>query len=77
MPKTTFPATKAGFRVSEFTAACGMGRRTFYDLPPELAPKSIKIGYSRIIVETPQQYLSRIAELQAKDSEDQAGQKVA
>lgn len=67
----TFPATKAGYRISEFAAACGMGRRTIYDLPPELRPKSIKIGHARIIVESPREYLQRLAEEQLGDTEAQ------
>ena len=71
MEKYSFPATKAGFRVSEFARACGLGRRTIYDLPPEKWPKSIKIGHARIIVESPREYLQRLAEEQLSETDAQ------
>lgn len=55
---------KAGFRIKEFATACGLSRATIYALPQTQQPKSIKIGRARVIVESPQQFLQRLAEAQ-------------
>lgn len=54
----------AGLRPRQFWQAVGISRAGGYALPLELQPKSIKLGRSRIITESPAEYLARVAELQ-------------
>ena len=55
---------KAGYRPAEFAEACGFARSTFYALPPELRPRSVKVGTATIVIEQPRDYLTRLASLQ-------------
>jgi len=57
---------QAGFRIKQFARACGFSVRTFYELPEEQQPKSVKMGRARIIVESPREYLERMATVQAQ-----------
>ena len=50
--------------VEEFCSALGFGRERFYRLPPSQAPRSVKLGHARRIIESPQQYVQRIADVQ-------------
>ena len=60
------PAIKVGRGVNEFCAAIDLCRGSYYNLPPELQPKSVKFGKRRIIIEDPRSYLERIAAAQAQ-----------
>lgn len=61
-PEAAIP--KAGFSIDEYCAAISYCRATYYNLPPELRPRSIKIGKRRIIVEPPAEYLARLSAAQ-------------
>lgn len=61
--QTAIPLTVAGFALEAWCKATGYSRATYYNLPIELQPQSVKIGRRRIISETPADYLRRIAEL--------------
>ena len=52
---------KAGFSIREWCPAVGMGRSTFYVLPLELRPKTVKLGKKHLVIESPRDYLDRIA----------------
>lgn len=48
----------------EWCAALNLGGSTFYTL--EIRPRSVKIGKRLLIVESPAEYVARIAAMQAK-----------
>lgn len=58
------PSGEAGFRVKDFVRACGIGRTAYYTLPEDQKPKSVRIGRSVVIVETPVEFLRRLAAIQ-------------
>ena len=51
----------AGFRLNDWLRLVGYGRSTYYSLPPELKPASVKIGAAVVIIEAPVDYLARLA----------------
>ncbi len=55
------PLEVAGYSVSRWTAAVGIGRATYYTMSPEHRPQSVKIGVRHIIIETPGDWLARMA----------------
>lgn len=58
----------AGFRISTWCPAVGLSRSTYYALPEELRPPSIRIGKSHIITESPEDYLKRIGSVQREEA---------
>ena len=60
------PAEKAGWRPSEWYPAIGISRSAYYSLPPEREPRYLKFGTAKVIVETPAEYLRRIADAEAQ-----------
>ena len=56
--KTTEPA---GWSIPAFCASCNFSRASFYNLPDELRPRSVKLGKRHIIIEAPSEYLARLA----------------
>jgi len=63
MPDTTH-TDRAGWSIPSYCEACNFSRATFYNLPADLRPRSLKIGKRHIIIESPSAYLSRLAEAQ-------------
>ena len=59
---------KAGYKLNPWLKAAGFGRNTFYTMSPEMRPKNVKINKSLIIFESPEDYLARRADEQAKAS---------
>jgi len=57
---------RAGYPVRKWLAETSISRSYLYALPPEQQPRSVKLGRRRIIIETPGDWLKRIAELSAK-----------
>jgi hypothetical protein len=55
---------RAGWSISSYCAACDFSRATFYNLPDDLRPRSLKLGKRRIIIEPPSEYLARLAAVQ-------------
>ena len=55
------PAEKAGWRPAEWFPAIGISRSAYYALPAERRPKAVKFGTAKVIVESPRDYLARIA----------------
>ena len=57
-------------RVRGWREELGIGNTKFHDLlnNPDLAPRSVKVGGSRIMLETPIEYLERIAAAQERES---------
>lgn len=53
-----------GLRPAQFWQAVGISRPAGYALPPEMQPRSIKLGGARVIIEPPKEYLERIAQQQ-------------
>lgn len=53
---------KSGYSVPIWTAAVGIGRATFYTLPPDARPESVTVGARRIIIEPPAAWLKRMAD---------------
>lgn len=62
--KKHFDVPTAGFTVNDWCTAAGFGRTTEWALPPELKPRSIRIGTRRIIIEPPAEYHARIFAMQ-------------
>jgi hypothetical protein len=58
------PTPQVGWRVRPWTAAIGVAGSTFYQLDPP--PESILLGTSRIILESPADYIARVAALTAQ-----------
>ena len=50
---------RAGWRRREWCAAIGIGRSTYYTLGPR-APRSVRVGGMRIILESPSDWLARV-----------------
>lgn len=63
---TTSSLARAGWSIPAFCNACDFSRATFYNLPPELRPQSLKLGKRHIIIEPPGDYLRRLAASQAE-----------
>jgi predicted DNA-binding transcriptional regulator AlpA len=57
----TVQPNQAGFRIKEFSKACGFSRSAFYNLPDDQKPKLVKIGRATVIIETPAEFLQRLA----------------
>ena len=57
---------KAGYRISEWCRAVGISRPSFYNLADEFAPRMLRINSMPIILESPAEYLTRVAALQTK-----------
>ena len=64
----------AGFAIEPWCKAAGYSRATFYNLPQDLRPHSVKIGKRHIIRETPQAYLARLAARDRKTAENETQQ---
>jgi len=47
--------------VSEWCKKARIGITKFYSLPPDIAPRQVKVGDRRIIIEGPRQWGERIA----------------
>ena len=52
---------KTGLTVKEFCAGSGISNSTYYGIPPGDKPKQITIGSKVIILESPADWLARIA----------------
>ena len=58
---TEEPATPAGWNVPDWCAATSISRASFYLLAQK--PRTVKLGRRTVVIESPQAYLQRIAEL--------------
>ena len=61
MSKQTLAVDRAGWSIPLHCAACGYSRAKYYNLPHEQRPRSLKIGKRHIIIESPVEYLARLA----------------
>ncbi|HXF65638.1 MAG TPA: hypothetical protein VNK67_02925 [Burkholderiales bacterium] len=63
---------QAGLSLSEFLRRVGFSRSTYYSLPKAEKPKLVRIGKEGskrsaiVVIERPDLYLQRIAEMQAQ-----------
>ena len=55
------PTMRSVRRVDGFCKALGIGRSKFYSFPPEDRPKTAKLGSARVILESPEEFLARLA----------------
>lgn len=53
--------SKAGWRVEEWAADCGLSRSYTYNLLTRGAIKSVRVGRNRIITTPPRDYLAGLA----------------
>jgi hypothetical protein len=53
--------TKAGWRVEEWAADCGLSRSYTYNLLARGAIKGVRVGRNRIITTPPAEYLASLA----------------
>lgn len=64
-PSTAPPAVqKAGFSIREFCTSVGFSVAKFYILPADQKPRCVKLHGRVIVIESPDAYLARMAELQ-------------
>lgn len=57
------PARQVAWRLSSWLALVGLPRSSFYALAPQFKPKTLVIGGRVYVVESPAQFLARIAAL--------------
>ena len=55
------PAAPVGYSVRSWAASVGIGTSTFYTVPSEHRPQSVKVGVRHIIIEAPFDWLKRMA----------------
>ena len=60
MESTTGSTSRAAWTVEEFAEGARIHRATFYKIPAELRPASIKIGKRTVIIESPAAWLARV-----------------
>jgi hypothetical protein len=60
---------RAGYNLKDWCESAGFCRATYYNLPPDLQPKSVRILGRRIIIEPPDAYLQRVASREIDDAE--------
>lgn len=51
---------RAGWGIKPWVQEIGKSRAWYYGLPPALQPFCVKVGASRIITESPRDYLQRV-----------------
>jgi hypothetical protein len=59
--------TPASWRVSRWCAIAGIARSKFYTLPVDQRPRSARVGSVDLIIESPSEYLERLARAQRED----------
>jgi hypothetical protein len=64
MSDSIVPPRRAGWSIPSYCDACNFSRATFYNLPDNLRPRSLKIGKRHIVIEPPGEYLARLASAQ-------------
>ena len=57
---------KVGWRLNVWCRMVGINENLFYRLTPDIAPPSAKVGRARIVIESPQDWLQRVARQQAE-----------
>lgn len=62
MDTQTHSTAHVGWAIPDWCAAVSISRSALYTMSPEIAPRSISLGRRRIIVESPGDWLRRIAE---------------
>ena len=55
---------RAGWSIPAYCEACNFSRATFYNLPDDRRPRSLKIGKRHIVIEPPSEFLARLADAQ-------------
>lgn len=65
--ETAIEEARVARKPGDYARAIGMSRAWLYSLPPELQPKSLKVGRNRLIIEQPGDFLQRLAQKQVKD----------
>ncbi|MEO8753009.1 MAG: hypothetical protein ABI624_10050 [Casimicrobiaceae bacterium] len=66
MDQRVAPApTQAGWKMSEFCPLVRLSKAKIHQLSADMQPRSVRIGRSRIIVESPAEWLARMASVQA------------
>jgi hypothetical protein len=60
------PIPKAGYPIAAWCEATNISRATFYTLPLEIKPNTVKIGKRHIVIEAPGDFLRRVQSLNAK-----------
>jgi hypothetical protein len=53
---------RVAWKFGSYAHAIDKSRQWLYGLPPELQPRSIKVGRNRIIIEPPAEFLNRLAQ---------------
>jgi len=53
---------RTAWKFGTFAHAIDKSRSWLYALPPELQPASVKLGRNRLITESPEEFLQRLAE---------------
>lgn len=58
---TQTATARAGRSIPEWAALAGVSRSTFYALPDTHRPRTVKIGKRLVIIESPAEWLERMA----------------
>lgn len=61
MSQVNSEAKRAGYHLKPWCKSTGICPATFYNLPDEQRPQSVLIARRRIIIESPEAYLQRMA----------------
>ena len=54
-------SAQAGRPIPEWSALAGISRSTYYALPSQYRPRTVKIGKRLVIIESPAEWLERMA----------------
>lgn len=55
-----------GMKLSDFVRRLPISESTYHELPPEHRPKSVRLGGSVIVLESPHEFLQRLAAEQSE-----------
>jgi hypothetical protein len=64
MRKVAVVNERAGWDIPSWCGACDISRAKFYTLSPQMRPRTLKLGKRHIVIESPAEYLGRLAAAQ-------------
>ena len=59
---------QAGYPIAAWCEAANISRATFYALPHEIKPSTVKVGKRRIVIEAPGDFLRRVQSLNVQSA---------
>jgi len=58
-PEPAAVSTQAGWSIPAWCAATDLSKSTFYDMPPDVGPRKVRIGARTVVLEAPKDWLER------------------